>query len=297
MVEGANYTLHMIQEIDSFHPLLLNIGYAVHDSDWNWTDVNSPFFRIYYVTKGTAQVTFVGRTITLRPNHLYVIPAFTSHNCSCNGCFEHYYLHIYEDDSSGCSILEDLDLPSEIPAEPLDLELMDMLYRTNPNSQIPHSNPSTYDTPATLMHNIIKNKHRAVHDRVASRGIIYLLLSHFLKDARPKNASTDNRIIKVVNFIRKNINHDIDINTMAEICCLSKAHFIRLFKSEMNITPLQYIVKKKIEKAQLLLITQDMAIKEVAYSLGYDNYSYFTKLFKKQTGLTPHDYKEQNQRH
>ena len=65
----------------------------------------------------------------------------------------------------------------------------------------------------------------------------------------------------------------------------------------MKTTPLQYIVKKKIEKAQLLLITKDLAIKEIAYTLGYDNYSYFNKLFKKQTGLTPQTYKESNRKH
>ena len=46
--------MDILQETDTFHPLLLNIGYAIHHSDWNWTEVNSPFFRIYYVTKGMA---------------------------------------------------------------------------------------------------------------------------------------------------------------------------------------------------------------------------------------------------
>lgn len=84
--------MDILQETDTFHPLLLNIGYAIHHSDWNWTEVNSPFFRIYYVTKGMAEVTLPDRTITLSPHHLYIIPAFTCHNCHCEGDFEHYYL-------------------------------------------------------------------------------------------------------------------------------------------------------------------------------------------------------------
>ena len=56
--------MDILQETDTFHPLLLNIGYAIHHSDWNWTEVNSPFFRIYYVTKGMAEVTLPDRTIT-----------------------------------------------------------------------------------------------------------------------------------------------------------------------------------------------------------------------------------------
>lgn len=167
----------------------------------------------------------------------------------------------------------------------------------NPAIQLPHSNPSTYDNTPTLIQNIIKNKQKAFHNKVASKGIIYMLISRFLKDAQPKDSSSDNRIINVVNFIRKNIDKNIDIDTLAGLSYLSKDHFIRLFKSEMKTTPLQYIVKKKIEKAQLLLITKDLAIKEIAYTLGYDNYSYFIKLFKKQTGLTPQTYKESNRKH
>lgn len=72
-----------------------------------------------------------------------------------------------------------------------------------------------------------------------------MLISRFLKDAQPKDSSSDNRIINVVNFIRKNIDKNIDIDTLAGLSCLSKDHFIRLFKSEMKTTPLQYIVKKK----------------------------------------------------
>lgn len=286
-----------LQEIDRFHPLLLNVGYAVHHSDWNWTEINSPFFRIYYVTQGVAQVILPDRTITVSPHHLYIIPAFTCHSYRCDGNFEHYYLHFYEDHPSEISILEDLDFPTEIPASPLDLELIKLLHEMNPTMQLPNSNPSTYDNTPTLIQNIIKNKQRAFHNKVASWGIIYMLISRFLKDARLKESGNDNRIINVVNFIRKNVNRNIDIDTLAGLCCLSKDHFIRLFKSEMKTTPLQYIVKKKIEKAQLLLITKDVTIKEVAYMLGYDNYSYFIKLFKKQTGVTPQAYKESNQIH
>jgi len=207
--------MDILQETDTFHPLLLNIGYAIHHSDWNWTEVNSPFFRIYYVTKGMAEVTLPDRTITLSPHHLYIIPAFTCHNCHCEGDFEHYYLHIYEDHSSATSILEDLDFPTEVPAGPLDLELIKLLHEMNPAIQLPHSNPSTYDNTPTLIQNIIKNKQKAFHNKVASKGIIYMLISRFLKDAQPKDSSSDNRIINVVNFIRKNIDKNIDIDTLA----------------------------------------------------------------------------------
>ena len=67
--------MDILQETDTFHPLLLNIGYAIHHSDWNWTEVNSPFFRIYYVTKGMAEVTLP------RPNHNTFSPPLIYYSC------------------------------------------------------------------------------------------------------------------------------------------------------------------------------------------------------------------------
>jgi AraC-like DNA-binding protein len=60
----------------------------------------------------------------------------------------------------------------------------------------------------------------------------------------------------------------------------------------MKCTPTQYINQKKIERAQVMLIIDDLPIKEIAYNLSFDNISYFNKLFKSLTGLTPGEYKK-----
>ena len=83
--------------IDQLHPLVLNVGLATHNGDWNWKDVTSPFMRIYYVTEGSAQIILPDGVITLKPDHLYFIPAFTKHTYICNQYFCHYYIHIYAD--------------------------------------------------------------------------------------------------------------------------------------------------------------------------------------------------------
>lgn len=55
--------------------------------------------------------------------------------------------------------------------------------------------------------------------------------------------------------------------------------------------PLKYINQKKIEKAQLILVTDSLTVKEVTYRLAFEDYSYFNRLFKKVTGLTPQQYR------
>ena len=282
----------MTQSIDQLHLLILNVGLAIHNADWNWRNVNSPFTRLYYVTEGAARILLPTGIQELKPDHLYLVPSFTTHSYLCDTHFVHYYLHIYEDHQSESSILEDFSFPTEIPAGDLELPLIKRLCGINPTMQLPQSDPTSYDNNPTLIKNIIKNKQRTFCDKVESRGIVYQLMARFLKDAQPKTEINDDRIQKVLSYIRKNIYKTIDIDSLAAISCLSKDHFIRLFKKEINNTPLQYINQKKIEKAQLILITDSMPVKNISYLLAYEDHSYFNRLFKKLPGVTPQQYRD-----
>lgn len=278
-------------QVEQMHPLVLNVGLAVHNADWNWKNVNSPFTRLYYVTEGSAQIELPDGIYTLSPKHMYFIPAFTIHTNICKSNFVHYYLHIYEDHYSDNDWLDHWKFPVEIEATDLDLALFKRLCEINPHMTPQKSDPTTYDNNPTLMQNLIKNRQRAFCDKVESRGIVFQLLSRFFKQGQSKIEMEDNRIAKTVLYIRKHLNEAIELEKLAEISCLSKDHFIRLFKKELGTTPLQYINQKKIEKAQLLLITEELAVKEIAFQLAFDDYSYFNRLFKKTTGVTPQEYR------
>lgn len=106
------------------------------------------------------------------------------------------------------------------------------------------SDPTTYDNNPTLMRNLLRNRQRAFCDKVESRGIVLQLLSHFLKYAQPKNEMEDNRIAKAVRYIHKHIAEEIELEKLAELSCLSKDHFIRLFKKEWVLLRYNMSIKK-----------------------------------------------------
>ncbi len=99
----------------------------------------------------------------------------------------------------------------------------------------------------------------------------------------------------VVGYIKNNIEKNISIDELAAKVFLSKDHLIRLFKQELGTTPLKYINQRKIERAQLMLVTQDIPVKAIAIKLSLDNYSYFNRLFKQLTGMTPNEYRKMHQ--
>ena len=177
-------------------------------------------------------------------------------------------------------------------AEKTDLELMKRLCYINPFLKLSESDPQLYDNHQTLLNNFHLNQRRPFSDKVESRGILFILMSRFLKFAKPKVEVKDDRIHQTLTYIRKNINRPLDIDHLADKACMSKDHFIRIFKREIGETPNVFITMRKIERAELLLVTTNMPIKNIADSLGYEDNSYFNRLFKKNAGMTPQQYRE-----
>ena len=131
-----------------------------------------------------------------------------------------------------------------------------------------------------------------MYARVESRGIIYQLLAQFLHEATPKQYVEDERITQMLEYIRTNLTAPLDLDAMATLSCLSKDYLVRIFKREMKMTPTAYINKKRIEKAQLRLVTETTSIKELAYQLGFGGQTYFNRIFKRITGQTPLGYRK-----
>lgn len=280
----------MNYDIDQMHFLVLHIGEARCLASWNYKNICSPFTRIYYVTKGHADIVMPNSTQSLRQGFMYIVPAFTPHSYVCNEEFCHYYIHIYNE--SDHDILEDWALPTEIEADASTLPLIRRLHALCPGLELTQTDPRFYDNDPSLNRNILINKRRDLYARVESRGIIYQLLAVFLRKAQPKQYASDERITRVLDFIRSHLADKPDLDTLAELSCLSKDHLIRTFKREMKMTPLYYINKKKMDKAKLRLLTEPVPVKEIAYALGFDDMAYFDRTFKKFTGMTPTAYRK-----
>ncbi|NDW19653.1 AraC family transcriptional regulator [Dysgonomonas sp. 216] len=272
--------------------ILLNVGYANHNADWNWKNIQSPFARIHYVKNGNAKIIRQDGVYELKKGHLYLTPSYTKHGYECNDILELYYIHLYEDFGKNLSLFDMMDFPVEIKADTLDIQLIERLININPERELKYYDPRSYDNSDTVAYNIAIQQKSPLAFEMETHGIINQLLSRFMVQAVYKNENIEKRILKCIYFIHKNIDQTIDIHDLAEICCLTKDHFIRLFKKEMNCTPGKYINQKKIETAQLRILIDDVSIKDIAYGLGFDNVSYFNRLFTKITGERPGKYKK-----
>lgn len=283
----------MTENVNSLELILLNIGYSEMNANWNWKGVYSPFARIYHVTGGTAKTYIENKIHILEPDHLYLTPPFTLHDDECDSFFALYYIHFYEKAINKESIFDIYDFPIGIKATPLDLLLTERLLNINPDRYLRYFDPQIYDNPPTFSQNIADNNKMPIHSIIETKGILFQLMSKFLVAAKIKSKDMDMRINKCLHYIHENVDKNITVSDLADIACITEDHLIRIFRKEIKCTPIKYINLKKIEKAQLLLLTTDMPIRDIAFELSADNISYFNRLFKNHTGKTPSQYREE----
>lgn len=107
-----------------------------------------------------------------------------------------------------------------------------------------------------------------------------------------KNVKNRDLIFKAMNFIRNNHHRDIGLDDVAGEVGLNSAYFSTLFKDEMKITYTDYLNRVRIEAGKQLL-EQGLSLADVAQSIGFNDQSYFSKVFKKLTGVSPGRWRRQ----
>ncbi|MCJ8339051.1 MAG: AraC family transcriptional regulator [Pseudomonadales bacterium] len=96
----------------------------------------------------------------------------------------------------------------------------------------------------------------------------------------------------VHSVMQSSLHQKLDLQTLAQSVNLSKFHFIKKYKELTNSTPINYFIHLKIERACHLLDISTKSIKEISYSLGYEDTYYFSRIFKKVMGISPHQYRQ-----
>lgn len=119
---------------------------------------------------------------------------------------------------------------------------------------------------------------------------IKLLLNENKSD---KNLSTYNPLIEnIKTFVDANIESDITITKVAEFFHYNEKYLGRLFKKEVGLTYNEYIITKRLEQAKILLKTTDNTIINVATLSGFNNVTYFNRVFRKYFDMTPSNYRK-----
>ncbi len=125
------------------------------------------------------------------------------------------------------------------------------------------------------------------------RHLLIILHREIKREHKLKDEYLDHQMDLASQFFHDNYNTEINIKEYARSKGMSVSWFIRNFKKYTGTTPMQYIVSIRITNAQMLLETTQYSIAEIAGIVGYDNPLYFSRLFHKQKGFSPSQYRKQ----
>jgi len=123
--------------------------------------------------------------------------------------------------------------------------------------------------------------------------LVMELINEFYQEQNDQ--STDSKIEAAKNYIDRNYNKEINLDEISSEVKLSKYHLTRKFQEQIGLTPGNYIMKIRLKKAmELLLFANDMGIKAVAREVGFSCGNYFSKVFKKNIGVSPGEFRSNN---
>lgn len=109
-----------------------------------------------------------------------------------------------------------------------------------------------------------------------------------------EDAATSERLAPVVKYLKENYAYEITLAELAALIPMSEGQFCRVFKQNMKMSPMQYLLRFRILQSCRLLQETDKKVGEIANLTGFNNISYFNKVFLKTIGCTPKEYRNKS---
>lgn len=136
-------------------------------------------------------------------------------------------------------------------------------------------------------------KSNNICDKYRNGSVIILILSYYLEHFPGKHKKQNSYISSAMIYIEENLqNADFGVKDIAEHLRIDRSHFYKLFKNETGISPVDFITKQRISQAEIMLTNNRFSIKDIAYSVGFSDPLYFSRVFKKYTGASPSEFRK-----
>ena len=280
----------MKTDLELVNICVLNAGYAQVSQHWEGKGLSSPFARLYYVKEGEGTISTPEAGLTMKPGNMYLVPSFMPHSMTCQSGLRFYYLFVYERYGTQSDIFDLYSFPYEVEAN----QAIDLLFENYcnyyPELTLPYSSAEDFYAHPSYREYAIRYAQMDRSQKMQLQGFVWIVASFFMAKAQ-KIEEMDERLLKVIDYVKENVGKVIETETLANMVCLTKSHLERLFREKLGTSPLQYILRTKIQCAQRLLMTTNYSINVIAHEVGFDDPSYFIRVFRQKIGFTPQDYR------
>lgn len=126
-----------------------------------------------------------------------------------------------------------------------------------------------------------------------TKALFFALLQEIFTAACGEPANDDSKLVeKAMSYIRLNHGEELTVQKVAYEFGMERRQFSYLFKRYAGMSPIHYLIECRLIKAKELLCSTDCSVKQVAEGVGYPDSLYFSKAFKKYTGVSPSEYRD-----
>lgn len=255
---------------------LLYVSSAKYSGDWHSTPHTHNCSELFYVIGGVGQFYIEGETYPVTTNDLIIV----------NPNIEHTEI------SFNAAPLEYIVLG----VEGLELSVSD----EREDRYCIVNFRGIRDTVLLCLQNILREIEEKApgYDTVCQDLIEILFIyltrqTNFSTTMTPIRKTSSRLCATVRHYIDEHFKENISLDMLAQITHVSKYYMVHAFSEEYGISPINYMVSKRIEEAKHLLKNDDYTLALISRMLGFSSPSYFSQAFKKATGMTPNAYRKE----
>ena len=166
------------------------------------------------------------------------------------------------------------------------------------NSPVMHN---CSDEVFAAMKTIVSNPANHRYENIELTGQLYILLALLMKNSVSASVSgrehSRRRILKTAkDYIETNYPMAMSVEDISAAAAVSRTTLFRVFRSELNMTPVEYLISFRIAQAKKLLSETDLSVMAIARSVGYEDNLYFSRAFREIEGKSPTEYRKLQQK-
>ncbi len=241
------------------------IGFASEHIYWKNRNFKADsYFRVYYLTEGEAALRFPYGLFNVKSGNVYLIPANAPFRYEFKKVPSHYWAHF-----------------SSALMESLPVFRKGMEYVISENKGI-----------EAAFERLIKlaGEQNISEIDLTLRRILY----PFFRDLSESEYSSleSASFSSVIDYIDRHLDREIKTTELASLLKMNRNDFSLAFNKTFGIPPKQYICRRRVDRAKILLLRERLSVKEVAAAVGYDDEFYFYRIFKKYSGSTPDTFRK-----
>lgn len=258
---------------DEYNLPMYVLGVGARDREWHFIrDEGYPNYQIIYCTRGQGVLKLGGEEYTINAGDAFYLPPRVPHEYyPVEDIWETHWITF--DGREIPAVLEHIKLEKAKVFHINDLNAVDAIFKK-------------------IVYLMKTNYYYCGHQCSAH---LYQFLIELHRVVNLQNGTQDgqklNQLQPVIDYIDKNYQKELTLVELAELIDLSPQYLCRLFKECLNLRPFEFLARKRIQQAKLLLLEDKLNINEIAAKVGYNDCSYFCAVFKKHEMLSPAEFR------